>query len=449
MKRPGVYDSQLPVTTANQSFDQLDTDGDGVITRAEWEAGVGSLIPVPPAAQPGASGGGGAVMRMRGKSYEVMGSSANVDGGGAPNAPPANMKAARPPRQQAGGGGQTAYYSIADEEEQSAQPNMKSRPNTHRLATQDLIPPPQSDAASDASEHYRNPYKPAVANADSESGVDEHDWEALDRRLKAGEAIGVNPAVLSRLRHEDDGSQQYATYPAPSGGTKRPAATVYRGEAPRGFHGIEESETYTEEVASQSQAVSYKSARPPPRAAGGANDDYYVQTGMKSKPPPRGEAGGVAAVEEDRYQPQSLKSRPPAGRNAAGGAIEEASYGAQLSPRPHKGQMETLNHKLTAHQRQRTYHEDRPSSVNSEDLVRRLDKNVGDQEEYRYTPDVERHPGLTPILLEEFRERLEGMSNEQIRQANEKLRKEISVLKTEVDRRKEDLLNRGMQIAAH
>jgi len=421
MKRPGTYDSQLPVTTANQTFDQVDADGDGVITRAEWEAAVGSLVPVPPAAQPGATGGGGAVMRMRGKSYEVIG----ADGGGAPQAPPANMKASRPPRQQAGAGGQTAYYNIADEEQGAqAQPGMKSRPAYNKLATQDLIPPPAaSDAGSDASAHYRNPYKPNVAHAESESGVDEHDWEALDRRLKSGERIGVSTSVLSRLRHEDDGSQHYAAYPAPSGGARRPAGgAIYK-----------ESETYTEEVASQSQAVSYKAGRPPPRGE-------------------RGAVVGSSAADDDYYQPQTaMKSRPPPRGNAAGGATEEASYGAQLSPRPHKGQMDAVNQRLERHsQRQQGYtDEERPGSVNSEDLVRRLDKGIDDRDEYRYTPDVESYSRLTPILLEQFRERLDGMSKEQIRQENENLRKEIGVLRTEVGRRKEDLRNRGMQIAAH
>jgi len=427
MKRPGIYDKDLPVTTAHQTFDQLDTDGDGVITRAEWEAAVGSTIPVPPAAS-GAAGGGGAVMRLRGKSYEVMG---NVDGGDGPQPPPAQMKAARPPRQQAGGGGPTAYYSIADEEEQSAQaqPGMKSRPPAYnRLATQDLIPPPQDDNESNASEHYRNPYKPKVQNAESESGVDEHAWEDLDRRLKAGERIGVSTNVMSRYRHEDDGYQQYASNPAPSGGGKRPAASGYKAQAPRNNYGREESETYTEEVASQSQAVSYKSARPPPRAAGGA-------------------AAGSSVADDDYYQPQvGMKSRPPP--RGGGAAEEQASYGAQLSPRPHKGQMDAVNQRLERVAGQRQYREDRPGSANSEDLVRKLDRGINpDVDEYRYTPDVESFSRLTPILLEQFRERLEGMSKEQIRQENENLRKEIGVLRTEVNRRKDDLSR--MQIAAH
>merc|ERR1740123_1741857 len=141
-----------------------------------------------------------------------------------------------------------------------------------------------------------------------------------------------------------------------------------------------------------------------------------------------------------------MKSRPPAGRNAAGGAGDDASYGAQLSPRPHQGQMEYMNQRLERH----AYRQDRPGSANSEDLVRRLDKGItNDEDEYRYTPDVESYSRLTPILLEQFRERLDGMSKEQIRQENENLRKEIGVLRTEVDRRKEDLRNRGMQIAAY
>jgi hypothetical protein len=114
--------------------------------------------------------------------------------------------------------------------------------------------------------------------------------------------------------------------------------------------------------------------------------------------------------------------------------------------------MDALSQRLerTAAQRQHAY--DRPSSANSQDLVRRLDKGISvadDRDEYRYTPDVESYSRLTPILLEQFRDRLEGMNKEQIRQENESLRREIGVLRTEVDNRKEDLRNCGMQIAAH
>jgi len=55
MKRPERGASELPVKAAEKSFDQIDTNGDGAVTRAEWQGAVGSGQSAHPSCQgPGA-----------------------------------------------------------------------------------------------------------------------------------------------------------------------------------------------------------------------------------------------------------------------------------------------------------------------------------------------------------------------------------------------------------
>lgn len=473
MKRPGIDDSKLPVTVAHQTFNDLDADGDGVITRAEWDAAVGSVVLVPPTSQkpraPMSTGGGGAAMRLRGKSYETMGSSVNQVGaaiGGRAEAP----HGGRGPKPQVFGSG--AYDSSEEVVQEPGSVHMKEEqgtqlqsggsaaPTSHRLATKDLIAPAE-DNDDDASEHYRKPYAPHVANMESDPGVDDHDWEALDGRLKSGERIGVSPNVLLRFRHGDDASQataqHIAAYPGPSGGARRlvtaTGKTERSAEASRSLQAREESD-YTEEVASRSHTNSYQSSPPL------VKEHCLPQSGMKSRPPVHGQAAGAAAMEQASCAPQvpdvrsnrqawaepgdsderargvqHAQNREPAGRGPAGGFnVGEASYGARPLSRPHRGQMEA------------------PSIADSEELVRKLDKGINlaeDQSDYYFQPDLETYSTLTPIILDQFRERLEGMTKEHIRHANELLRKEIGVLRLEVDRRRGDLRQKNRQIAAN
>mmetsp|Transcript_29060 Transcript_29060/g.56860 ORF Transcript_29060/g.56860 Transcript_29060/m.56860 type:complete len:549 (+) Transcript_29060:116-1762(+) len=521
MKRPGVDDTKLPGTVAQQTFDDLDADGDGIITRAEWGAAVGSVVPVPPVSQkPEASmkiGGGGVVMRLRGKSYDALGVSVNqvrTAAGGLAEAPWGGL--ALKPQISSGvacDGGKAALQEPDSVEEQSTQLRLgdNAEPTSHRLAKKDLIAPADSD---DANEHYRKSSAPHVRNADSNPCVGEHDWEAIDKRLNSGERSGVCTNVLSRSRHVDVApqamSQQCAACAVPAGGVKRLATTTDKmecsAEAPGTMQARDESD-YTEDLASQSNTNSFKSSRALLRVAGGVaassfateEESCVLPNGIKGCHPLQGQVAGAAAVEEASSAPsvpvpafrsnrvawgesvdteettrmqqaQSAKSRAAAGRGAGGGAnscfvgvgdrggggvsVDGASHGAQ--PKPHGGQMEAPGHRLesnAASQRQ-MYHytEDQPSSVNSEELARKLDQGIGvadDRSDCHLEPDVEAYSRLTPIILDQFRERLDGMTRDQIHHENELLRKEIGVLRLEVDRFRAELQQPGIQIAVN